>query len=92
MSVFNFITLRAKLANRDLIETKFHRLAETAMANVNNAEQDAKMAEGLCFADSPSQCLVLQFSAPLLVHPHVLLATLDIRDSFLFDTSKFAVK
>ena len=37
-------------------------------------------------------CLVLQFGAPLLVHPYVLLGTLELRDSYLFDISKLAMK
>jgi len=65
MSEFFFTTSRADPRNRDHIETRFHDLADTAMANIANAKQDTKMTEGFCTHNSPLECLVLQFSAPL---------------------------
>ena len=65
MSEFYFTTSRAHPRDHDLIDTKFHHLAEAAKANIANAKQDTKMAEGFCTHISPLECLVLQFSAPL---------------------------
>jgi len=75
-----------------LIDAGFRELAETAKANIGRAEEDARKASGFCLTHSPSMSLVLQFGAPLLVHPYVLLGTLELRDSYYFDISKLAMK
>jgi len=62
---FNFTNPRAQSKDRDLIETRFHQLAEAAMANISWAKQDTKMAEAFCTINSPLECVVLQFGASL---------------------------
>jgi len=79
-------------SQQNLINEKLLELSQTAMSMLNVAEQDAKTREALCLAKSPHQCLVVKFGAPLTVHPHVLLATLNLdKKRFKFDTSKLAL-
>jgi len=67
-------------------------MGKVALSMLDVAEQDAKTREALCLAKSPHQCLALKFGAPLTVHPHVLLATLNLdKKRFKFDTSKLAM-
>ena len=92
MSEFYFTTPTADQANSDLIKTKFADLSRSAQTNLTRAENEAIRAESFCLTNSPGMCLVLQFGAPLLVLPHVLLGTLGLRDSYHFDISKLAIK
>lgn len=59
MKEFFFTTPTADEANRDLIMEEFVELADTAMANLKIAEQDATVASHMCFNKSPRTCLVL---------------------------------
>jgi len=92
MSEFFFTTPTAEQSNSDLVMTRFVNLSISAQANLTHAESDAIRAEGFCLTHSPGSCLVLQFRAPLLVHPYALLGALGLRDSYLFDISKLAMK
>ena len=79
----------AMSSQQDTINQKLHQLGKDAMSMLDVAEQDAKSRETLCLAKSPHQCLVVQFALPLFVHPHVLLATLNLdKENFKFDISK----
>ena len=83
----------AMSSQQDTINQKLHQLGKDAMSMLDVAEQDAKSGETLCLAKSPHQCLVVQFALPLFVHPHVLLATLNLdKEMFKFDTSKLAMR
>jgi len=79
----------AMSSQQDTINQKLHQLGKDAMSMLDVAEQDAKSGETLCLDKSPHECLVVQFAAPLFVHPHVLLATLNLdKEKFKFDISK----
>lgn len=76
---------------QELIKAKLAELAAAAKSMLFASSLMAKTREGLCLEESPYRCLVLQFGAPLLIHPHVLLSALNFGSLFLLDISKLAV-
>lgn len=77
---------------QERINAKLLDLREQFKCSTSSAMVEANFREEQCLVESPHKCLVLQFGAPLLIHTHVLLYTLDLDVRCLFDTSKLATE